>query len=91
MLAVVGATLGCRYPKWPEEFKWSSAGALADMTCTHIYESADHAGTWHDNYFCYNASIPGIQGIGMRWSSAGKNLLFLRSHDKSNLELALEL
>ena len=71
VLALVGATLACRYPKWPEEFKWHSAGPISGMTCTHIHESADRKGTWHDNYFCH-ASAPGIQGINMRWSSAGK-------------------
>ena len=40
------------------------------MTCIRIHEPSDRQGTWHDNYFCY-ASAPGIQGIGMKWSSKG--------------------
>ncbi|XP_066929236.1 uncharacterized protein [Clytia hemisphaerica] len=69
-LAFIATTSACRYPKWPEEFRWHSAGAIDGMTCTHIHESADRTGTWHDNYFCA-VSAPGIQGVGMRWSSAG--------------------
>ena len=59
----------CRYPRWPQEFKWHSAGPISGMTCLRILETADPH-TWHDNYFCH-ASTPGIQGVGMRWSSAG--------------------
>eukprot|EP00111_Clytia_hemisphaerica_P014672 TCONS_00043265-protein len=73
-LAFIATTSACRYPKWPEEFRWHSAGAIDGMTCTHIHESADRTGTWHDNYFCA-VSAPGIQGVGMRWSSAGKDCL----------------
>ena len=66
----MGAANACRYPKWPSEFKWNSAGPVNGMTCVHIRESADPH-TWNDNYFCH-ASAPGIQGVGMRWSSAGE-------------------
>uniref|UniRef100_A0A7M5UL02 Cnidarian restricted protein n=1 Tax=Clytia hemisphaerica TaxID=252671 RepID=A0A7M5UL02_9CNID len=70
VLALCGATLAARYPTWPQEFRWNSAGSVDGMACTRIHESADKAGTWLDNYFCH-ASAPGIQGVGMRWSSAG--------------------
>ena len=73
MMAAIDA---CRYPRWPQEFKWHSAGPISGMTCIRIHEPADRKGTWHDNYFCY-ASAPGIQGIGMRWSSAGNIVDFL--------------
>jgi hypothetical protein len=45
-------------------FQWSSAGAIAGMTCTQLIETADPH-TWNDNYLCSN------RDFGLRWSSAG--------------------
>jgi hypothetical protein len=53
---------GCRNKTPP--FAWSCDGAISDMYCTQILETADPH-TWSDNYFCSD------QLIGMRWSSAG--------------------
>ena len=65
----------CRFPRWPSEFKWSSAGPVNGYTCMRITEPSDPH-TWRDNYFCHKSG-PGIQGIGMRWSYAGMYVYYL--------------
>lgn len=58
-----------RLPSWPADFKWSSAGAPKDYTCTRILEMAEPPQhTWGDNFFCFKA---GLADPGMRWSMAG--------------------
>ena len=69
IISSVKRSSACRYPRWPQEFKWSFAGPISGMTCERILETADPH-TWHDNFFCHSSG-PGIQGVGMRWSSAG--------------------
>ena len=70
VVALFGMTIGCRYPKWPQEFEWSSAGAIDGMVCTRILERSD-PDTWRDNYFCHKAGC-GIKNVGMKWSSKGQ-------------------
>ena len=62
-------TTSCSYPKWPKDFRWSSAGPINGMVCTQILEPNDPH-TWKDNYFCH-ASAHGMQGLGMKWSHRG--------------------
>ena len=69
LITCVSTIWSARFPRWPEEFRWSSAGSIDGWTCTRILEVAD-PDTWDDNYFCYRSS-PHIRGVGMRWSSAG--------------------
>ena len=75
LLAYVNIISSCRYPHWPNEFRWSSAGPIDGWTCKRILETAD-PNTWHDNYFCHYL-VPGIQGVGLVWSSAGKQRTML--------------
>ena len=65
LLALVAAR---RPPRFPQDFKWSSAGPVRGWRCVRIHEGADRQGTWHDNYFCQH---PHTADIGMAWSSAG--------------------
>ena len=71
LLGVICSTnaSSCSYPKWPKDFKWSSAGPINGMVCTQILEPNDPH-TWTDNFFCHK-SDHGMQGLGMRWSHKG--------------------
>ena len=41
------------------------------MACININEVASPSNyTWANNYFCH-AFLPGIQGVGMVWSTKG--------------------
>ena len=77
LITCVSAIWSARFPRWPQEFRWRSAGPVDGWTCTRILEVAD-PDTWDDNYFCYRSS-PHIRGIGMRWSSGGNCLVNSRS------------
>ena len=77
LITCVSAIWSARFPRWPQEFRWRSAGPVDGWTCTRILEVAD-PDTWDDNYFCYR-SAPHIRGIGMRWSSGGNCLVNSRS------------
>ena len=72
LLGVICSTnaSSCSYPKWPNDFKWSSAGPINGMVCTQILEPNDPH-TWIDNFFCHK-SDHGMQGLGMRWSHKGR-------------------
>merc|ERR1712048_585788 len=61
LLALVAAR---RPPRFPQDFKWSSAGPVRGWRCVRIHEGADRQGTWHDNYFCQH---PHTADIGMAW------------------------
>lgn len=54
----------------PYEMRWSSAGPIDGWTCVRWYEGADLAGTWGDNYLCFDdrpiAADGGIVDAG--WS-----------------------
>jgi len=65
------------YPRWPQDWRWSSSGPIYGWDCLKIYENSDRAGTWHDNYFCQRKH-PTITNIPMRWSAHGTG-----SYDKS--------
>ena len=69
MIGAVYWTEGCGYPNWPQDFKWSYAGAIDGMVCTRIFEPKDPH-TWTDNFFCHK-SAHGMQGLGMVWSHQG--------------------
>ena len=62
-----GGGVALPYPKWPHDFRWSSAGPLPHYHCVRILEPADPH-TWNDNYFCSSAYK---RNPGMRWSSHG--------------------
>jgi|GEM_PF-4803730 hypothetical protein len=51
-------------PPSTEKFVWSSAGAVANRTCTQITEPADPH-TWTDNFFCADSNYE------IAWSSNG--------------------
>ncbi|MDX9913408.1 MAG: CARDB domain-containing protein, partial [Candidatus Moranbacteria bacterium] len=51
-------------PPSTDKFVWSSAGAVANRTCTQITEPADPH-TWGDNFFCADSNY------GVAWSSNG--------------------
>ena len=56
-------------PSWPQDFAWSSAGALDGYTCVQITEAAEpESHTWNDNFFCSKADK---LDPGLSWSSAG--------------------
>ena len=56
-------------PSWPQDFAWSSAGALDGYTCVQISEASEPAShTWNDNFFCSKAEK---LDPGFSWSSAG--------------------
>ena len=82
-ITCISTIWSARFPRWPQEFRWSSAGPINGWTCTRILEVAD-PDTWDDNYFCYRSS-PHIRGVGMRWSSAGNCIVNSRS---SHLEVS---
>ena len=59
-----------KYPRWPYDFRWSSAGPVSHYHCVQILESANPLShTWTDNYFC---SAGDKKNPGMKWSSAGQ-------------------
>ena len=72
LIVCVSTSWSCRYPDWPGEFKWSFSGPVDGWACTRIPEPAD-PNKWTDNYFCHK-SLPGIVGVGMRWSYAGNSI-----------------
>ena len=77
-------TSAVRYPLWPSEFRWNSAGPIDGWTCTKIIEPAD-SNTWRDNYFCHRSDV-NIRGIGMRWSSAGRCSHFGQIREKCRVQ-----
>lgn len=55
-------------PRFPNDFKWSSAGRLDDYNCEQIMEPASSS-TWLDNYFCWRR---GKKDLGITWSFDGQ-------------------
>jgi|GEM_PF-5569243 len=47
--------------------RWSYAGPIAGLSCTHTHESADGT-AWNDNYLC----IPSGSPLKFTWSSSGR-------------------
>jgi MYXO-CTERM domain-containing protein len=60
----------CAPPQTPWTFSWSSAGAPAGATCVRWYEAADLAGSWGDNWLCYQP-VPDFSSGGFTFSSDG--------------------
>ena len=56
--------------RWPENFIWSTSGAISEMNCVHIVEPSDPLWKDADNYLCHESG-PGIRDIGLKWSYAG--------------------
>ncbi|MCC6647582.1 MAG: M15 family metallopeptidase [Polyangiaceae bacterium] len=44
----------CAPPQTPWTFTWSSAGPVAGKACVRWYEAADLAGSFGDNWLCYD-------------------------------------
>jgi hypothetical protein len=44
----------CAPPQTPWAFSWSGAGPIAGKSCVRWYEAADLAGTWNDNWLCFD-------------------------------------
>merc|ERR1712151_979465 len=72
LLALVAAR---RPPRFPQDFRWSSAGPVKGWRCTQIKEGADPH-TWNDNYLCTNKRAP-----NMRWEFAGPKGACVRWHE----------
>ena len=53
------------YPRWPQDFRWSSNGTLRNYHCVQINKTAGRH-SWRDNYFCSSSSR---RNPGMKWSS----------------------
>jgi len=61
------STCAPSWPRWPEDFKWSSSGTVLDR-CLQITEPAEPSRThWHDNFFCWRGNVD----LGFYWSTTG--------------------
>eukprot|EP00111_Clytia_hemisphaerica_P006187 TCONS_00017917-protein len=59
-----------RWPRFPEEFRFSYRGTIHGYHCVKIIEPSDPVWKNGDNFFCSKAGN-GIRNPGMVWSYAG--------------------
>ena len=60
------------WPKYPEQFKFTTNGPIPGYNCIQILEPSDPVWTKDSKtYFCHEAGET-IRNIGMKWSYTGK-------------------
>ena len=72
LLVVAVNAQNLTWPKYPEQFKFTTSGPIPGYECIHIVEPSDPV--WaksQKNYFCHEAG-ENIRDIGMRWSFSGE-------------------
>uniref|UniRef100_A0A7M5WU82 Uncharacterized protein n=1 Tax=Clytia hemisphaerica TaxID=252671 RepID=A0A7M5WU82_9CNID len=71
LLAVAANAQNLTWPKYPEQFKFTTSGPIPGYTCIQIQEPSDPVWARQTNYFCHEAG-ENIRNIGMRWSFTGR-------------------